>query len=254
LKRLYIAAGAIILGFILSAIVAAQPVQPVLVNGDFEGGFSIREAPEVQVANGWDYAYIAGNDRWCGSPCSRPEAKPEQQIISQGAYAQRWFTTFSRHLWAIHQEIAVEQGQWYEFSCDVQARTSTPPGDLGIFVGINPWAGGVFDRTMIWGKEQVDSNGWIYNRWVRVSVMAQAFGGKIRVAAASNPKWATRENTVYVDNCTLRRMDIGSVTPQPTYTPYPTPEPCPTCTPGGACDYDRIKSDVATVIAEWDRR
>jgi len=114
---------------------------------------------------------------------------------------------------------------------------------LGVFVGINPWGAGVFDRTMVWGKESVGDSGWIYNKWVRVSVTTQAFGDKIRVAVGSNPRWAVRENTAYVDNCTIRKVSIG-----------PTPEPCPTCTPGGTCDYERIKSDVATVIAEWDRR
>ena len=70
MKRLYIVAGIILALFVASAIVAAQPAQPVLVNGDFEAGFSVREAPEVEVANGWDYAYISGDDRWCRSPCS----------------------------------------------------------------------------------------------------------------------------------------------------------------------------------------
>jgi hypothetical protein len=238
----------------LPLFVAGQAHDGVLVNPGFEEGFTVREAPEVEVANGWNYAYISGNDRWCPSPCNRPEAKPEQAIVSQGAYSQRWFSTFSRHLWAIFQSVSVEPGEWYSFSCDVQARTSIPPGDLGIFVGINPWNGGPFDRTTVWGKESVGDSGWIYNRWVRVSVMAQAYGNRINVIAASNPRWATRENTVYVDNCSISRVagPTGPTpTPAPTWTPYPTPAPCPTCAPGtGGCDYARIRSDVATVVAE----
>ena len=54
------------------------------------------------------------------------------------------------------------------------------------------------------------------------------------------------------DDARLVRVDVANPTPEPlpTYTPYPTLEPCPTCVPGsGACDYARIKADVATVVA-----
>ena len=238
----------------LPLLVAGQAHDGVLVNPGFEEGFTVREAPEVEVAIGWDYAYLSGDDRQCRHPCYRPEAKPERIIVSQGSASQRWFSTFARHFWVLHQgDIRVPSGAWVEFSCDVQARTSTPPGDLGIFVGIQPWNGNVFDRTMVWGKEQVGSSGWIYNEWVRVSVTAQAYGDKVRVAIGSNPRWAVRENTAYVDNCELRIIS-GPVapTPAPTWTPYPTVTPCPTCAPngGGGCDYARIRSDVATVVAE----
>jgi len=250
LKRLYIAAGAIILGFILSAIVAAQPAQSVLVNGDFEQGCTNRDgAPEVCIAVGWDYAWLP-TDRWCPSPCKRPEFTIEKIIIYDGEMAQRWFATFASSFGVIHQSVAVEAGQWYEFACQVYV-ISEPDGQNAAFVGINPWNSGVFDRTMLWGQQQPWGQ---YRQWHRVSVTAQAWGDKVRVAVGSNNNWATKNNAVYVDNCTIRRVDVGSVTPQPTYTPYPTPELCPTCTPGDECDYERIKSDVATVIAEWDRR
>jgi hypothetical protein len=100
---------------------------------------------------------------------------------------------------------------------------------------------------MVWGKEQVGESGWIYNEWVRVSVTAQAFGDKIRVAVGSNPRWAVRENTAYVDNCTIRRVSIGDVTPQPT-VPCPTPQPCPTCPANGECSCASVE-DVATIVA-----
>lgn len=244
-RRIFFVAAIILVAFVLSAVAAAQPTQPHIVNSDFEQGFTVRESPEVEVAVGWDYTYIQGDDRWCRPPCSRPEAKPEQSIVSQGSHSQRWFTTFSRHLWAIHQgDILVEPESWWEFSCDVQAKTSDPPGDLGVFVGIQPWNGNVWDRSMVWGKEQVGKSGWIYDEWVRVSVTAQAYGDKIRVAIGSNPRWAVKENTAYVDNCALRKVNIENVTPQPTSTQCPTPEPCPTCVPGGGCDCSAIREII----------
>jgi len=118
---------------------------------------------------------------------------------------------------------------------------SEPDGQNAAFVGINPWNSGVFDRTMLWGQQQPWGQ---YRQWHRVSVTAQAWGDKMRVAIGSNNNWATKNNAVYVDNCTIRRVDLGSVTPQPTYTPYPTPEPCPTCIPGETCDYGVIRGIV----------
>ena len=87
---------AVVAALALSAAVAAQPGEPHLVNPNFEAGFTVREAAEVEVADGWDYAYLSGNDRQCRAPCYRPEFKPEREIVAQGQYSQRWFSTFSR--------------------------------------------------------------------------------------------------------------------------------------------------------------
>jgi len=233
----------------LPMLVAGQAHDGVLVNPGFEEGFTVREASEVEVAIGWEYSYLSGDDRQCRQPCHRPEFKSEQQIVSQGKYSQRWFTTFSRQFAAIHQQIDVQAGQWYEFSCDVYA-ISEPDGQQAVFAGANPWGSGVFDRTMVWGQQQPWAS---YRKWNRVSVTFQAWGNRVRVAVGSNNNYATKNNAAYIDNCVIRRVDIGAQpTPAPTWTPYPTPLPCPTCAPngGGECDYGRIRSDVATVVAE----
>ena len=133
-------------------------------------------------------------------------------------------------------------GQWYEFFCDVQA-LSDPPGDLGVFVGINPWNDGIFHRTMVWGREQVGDSGWIYGEFVRVTVTAQAYTDHIRVAVASNPKWAVRDQTVYVDACSIR--GVGGPPVELTPTTAPTTPPV-----GGAIDYDEIERRVRKVINE----
>jgi hypothetical protein len=212
---------------------------PVLVNPGFEGNFTFRGAPEVEVAVGWDPAWIQGDDRQCRAPCYRPEYKPERTIKVQGETSQRWFTTFARQFAAIYQRVDVEPGQWYEFSCDVYA-ISEPNGQMGAFVGINPWGGDAFHRTMIWGQEQVaPGGGWVYRQWTRVSVTAQAWSDRITVACGGNNSFATHNNAVYWYNCSIRRVDDKAPstgqTPLPTYTPYPTYTPQPTWTPPAPC-------------------
>jgi len=65
---------------VASALTIAQAPGPLLVNADFEQGFTQRDnAPEVYVAVGWDYAALP-TDRWCPSPCKRPEFKGESSI------------------------------------------------------------------------------------------------------------------------------------------------------------------------------
>jgi len=235
-----------ILAFLLVAsgsTAVGQAAELHLVNPDFEGEFTQREAPEVRVASGWDYSYL-NSDRECPSPCSRPEFTPETTIVVQG-HSQRWFSTYAHQFAAIHQLVDVEAGQYYKFSCSVYA-ISEPMGQMGAFVGINPWHNGPFHRTMVWGKEQVGEKGWIYREWTRVSVTAQAYSDRILVAMGGNNAYATKNNAVYWDNCTIEQVSGGTQptpTPYPTYTPYPTPTPgdCPTVVPGEGCDYDTIR-------------
>lgn len=223
--------------------VVSAPSDPALVNGNFEGDFTPRGAGEVVVAVGWDPAWLEGDDRECRAPCYRPEYKPELQgSICRTGKCQRWFTTDARQYATIYQRVAAQQGQWYEFSCDVYNISETD-GRMEVFVGINPWGADVRHRTMIWGQGYV----YPYRSWTRLSVTAQAWGNQIAVAIGGNNDWATRNNSVYVDNCAIRAVAAPSgptPTPYPTYTPYPTPAPCPTCAPGGECDYGAIRSIV----------
>ena len=222
---------------------------PVLVNPSFEDGFSVRESQEVEVANGWDYSYMSGDDRWCRAPCFRPEMKHETEIVVSGT-SQRWFTTFARHYTSIHQSIAAEPGRWYRFSCQAYA-ISEPDGQLAVRVGANPWNAGPFDSTMIWGQQQPWGQ---YREWHELEVVFQAWGDRVRVAAGSVPNYPVKNNAAYIDNCRIEQVEIGGEcpacpTPQPTQTPVPTPEPCPTCVPGsGTCNYDLIRDIVREEI------
>jgi len=238
-----------ILALVLALPFVLSAAAPPLVNPSFEGGFSVREAQEVEVANGWDYSYMSGDDRWCRAPCYRPEYKPES-IIAVSGTAQRWFVTFARQFGTIHQLVDVDADQWYTFSCQVYV-ISEPDGQNAAFVGINPWGAGVYDRTMIWGEQQPWGS---YRKWHTLSVTAQAYGGRIRVAVGSNNNYPTKNNAVYVDDCTLTQAGgpaQPTPTPYPTYTPRPTPviTPCPTCVPGGeGCDYDEIGNVLERVL------
>ena len=51
---------------------------------------------------------------------------------------------------------------------------------------------------MIWGHETQTTL-----RWITLSVTAQAFGGRVRVALGANNEWATQNNTVWWDDCEL---------------------------------------------------
>ena len=226
---------------ILLLAVQGHAQAPVLVNGDFEGAFTPRGAGEVVVAEGWDPAWVQGDGRQCRAPCYRPEYQPETEIVEQGK-SQRWFTTFARQFAAIYQRVNVRQGQWYEFSCAVY-NISEPDGRMEVFVGINPWGGDPFHRTIIWGQGYVKP----YREWARVSVMAQAWGDTITVAAGANNSFATKNNAAYWDNCTIQH--VGGPVPSPTWmpTPFPTTTPCPTCAPGGSCP---TIQEIATVVAD----
>jgi len=206
---------------------------PVLQNANFDGGFTVREAQEVEVATGWDYSYMSGDDRWCRAPCYRPEFKPEQQIVVSGK-SQRWFTTFARHYAAIHQTVNVEAGAWYRFSCQAYA-ISEPDGQLAVRVGANPWNAGVFDSTMIWGQQQPWAS---YRQWHQVEVVFQAWSDRVRVAVGSVPNYPVKNNAAYVDNCALERVEVGGECPEC--------EDCQQC--GEGCDIETVKAALREVL------
>jgi len=210
----------------------------------------VREAQEVEVANGWEYSYMSGDDRWCRAPCYRPEYKPETTIAVEGT-SQRWFATFARQFGTIHQLVDVNADQWYTFSCEVYA-ISEPDGQLAVFVGANPWGAGVFDRTMVWGEQQPWGS---YREWNTLSVTFRAYGGRVRVAVGANNNYPTKNNALYVDNCTLLPVEQGGECPECPDCPEcpecpecpPCPGDCPPCP--GAFDWVTLARIVREVVA-----
>jgi len=213
---------------------------PGLVNADFEQGFTMRGAPEVEVATGWEVSYLEGDHPFCRHPCHRPEYKPEaqQRYRTNGEFSQRWFSTFARQFGVIWQRVQVEPGQWYRFSCDAYV-ISDPPGGHAAMVGIQPWGAGVFSRQMVWGAELQQRD-----TWQRVEVTAQAWSSTIVVALGANNAWPTKNNTSYWDGCTIERVEIGDC------PDCPDCEDCPDCPPcsGEGCDLETVKAALLDVL------
>jgi hypothetical protein len=104
--------------------------------------------------------------------------------------------------------------------------SKSPTGKYSALVGINPWGDcRATYRTTVWGKEALQE----YDRWVRVSVTAQAWSDAICVFTRGTAEWAVKHNDSYWD--TLTFAEVAGPEPAPTYTPYPTytPQPAPTC-------------------------
>jgi len=220
---------------------------PALLNPSFEDGFTVREASELEGAREWTLLFLQGDHPLCRAPCHRPEYKPvnradhdQAQYVTDGQFSQRFFSTHARMFGTLTQRVEVEPRAWYEFSCDMKAKQDRPGGPA-IFVGLNPWGGGVWDRQTVWGEET-----GVPDEWHRMTVRAQAWGGMATVIIASNPKWPT-SHTVYVDNCTIREIP-GPGEDCNCPGPGDCPE-CPECPVGGqGVDYGRIREIVGQEV------
>lgn len=198
----------------------------MLQNPSFEQGW-YNQTPDgiLVLPEGWAAEYQEGDH-----PYKRPEIKPNQEFTTDGSYSIRAFPpAHSRGFYGIYQDVEVEQGKWYRFSADVRS-VSDPPGKLGVFVGIQPWGGSIFHRQMIWGEELVNSQ-----EWTRIECIAQAFGGRIRVAMGADNEFATRNNTTFWDSAALELWECDGGT-----EPGPDPEP----EPGEDVDYNLIRQIV----------
>ena len=196
----------------------------VLVNPSFEEGWHEQGASQLVIPDGWTVEYWEG-----GNPWFRPEIKPNEEFATNGKFSIRAFAPeHSRTRFGIWQEVPATPGQWYKFSADVRLE-SKPDGRLAGYVGIQPWGDSVFKRQMVWGKETQEQV-----EWARVEVIAQAFGGKIRVALGATNDYATRNNTTWWDNAKLELWECST-----------EPEPPDPPVPGDPVDYTRIENIVA---------
>lgn len=235
-----------------------QATTNLLINGDFEDGFREWQAiGELKIAEGWAPWFVENQTAPSGQWHRRPEYKPEQIGIGsgrvyQGQFSTKQFTTFSPHNGGIYQRIPAEKDAWYTCKGYVYIWSSNEndpdhsikPGRYRAMLGINGWGdtGGTSDTT-VWGKEIVDD----YDRWIELSVTAQAWSDHITIFTRGNPWFGVKHNDSYWDAMQCEKV---SVTAQPTYTPYPTPEPCATSQPRD-CDcpsLDEIRQAVREEI------
>ena len=267
-----ILAGVTLALFVITGLVggarqlSAQDVPPRLVNGGFEGNV-IEHSQRVIVAEGWTPIYwdrepmIGG-----GSPgrSAQPEYKPltvdvDPYRVRSGEQSQCWFWFYTHGDAAIWQRVRVPAG-YYRVDVWAQAWVSdrddnphSSNGEMYISLGIDPEGrdphGWPWETSVVWSPFSLVWN--TYEQYGSRLVYVPK-DGWITVYIRSWKKWSEKHGDVYLDDARLVRVDVANPTPEPlpTYTPYPTLEPCPTCVPGsGACDYARIKADVATVVA-----
>ncbi len=202
----------------------------LLLNPSFEGEW-YEQTPDgiLVLPEHWRAEY-----REHDNPYKRPEIKPNQEFTTHGQWSIRAFPPeHSRGFYGIYQEVESQPGQWYKFSADVRLE-SKPSGRLAAFAGIQPWGASIFARQMVWGEETQEQL-----EWKRVEVIAQAFGGKIRVAMGAENEFASRNNTTWWDNAKLELWECNGTDPEP-----PDPEP-----PTGECklDWERMAKLVEAV-------
>lgn len=234
-------------------VTTSQAIETTLTNEGFETGFYLYNGiGELTVANNWIPWFQENKNSPGGAQYHRPEFKPEQVGVGKsrvhtGTYAQKMFTTYSPHDGGLWQRVQATPGQWYRLTAWVyvwssgedNADVSKSPGRYRAMVGINPWGDWAGADTTIWGQEIVD----VYDRWVQVSVTAQAWGGTISVLTRGNPWYGAKHNDLYTDDLTLVPVDMGTVCPTP--TPCPTPSPDNTCICNCTIDYDKIEELIS---------
>ena len=243
----------------------------LLVNPNFEDGFTQREDGAVRVAVGWQpwYRYDPGVEHQ-----RRPEWSPEYLWLPSirvlhGDYGQKVFNSWAVHDAGIYQKVhAVPVGARLEFSIWVQVWTSEcddiclspldpkqgcrglTHGDYAVGVGIDPTGAAPVGRnlplptTIVWSDIKAPA----YDRWVRLSVQAVAQSSTVTVFTRSRPGIAVKHNDSYWDTADLRvvtdampptsgETTLRPVTParatppQPAATPTPATSPTPTATP-----------------------
>lgn len=225
----------------------------LLVNPDFEDGFSTHGAPELKLANGWEPWWVQGTEVLYNA---RPEWKGEwiwspSIRVMQGDYAQKFFTGFKTHTAGFYQRVAVPQGATLEFStwvqvwssdCDVVCISPLEPcrsgsnnshGNYHLSVGIDPFGnvpsedGAGAPSTVGWSPERIE-----YDDWVQLRVTAQAQADHVTVYTRGRPEWPVKHNDSYWDAASLRVVGDETETPTPTatQTTIPTLTLTPTAT------------------------
>jgi len=186
----------------------------MILNGDFEEGFTEREAGELKVAVGWE--------PWWDERDTRPEFKdaaPFANRIHTGAHAQQLFTKFATHTGGVYQIIyGTTPGSTLYFSAWVQAWSQMSDGSLGRYrmkIGIDPY--GLVDpesHDVVWSN---DGNAvQPYDKYQKLEVETLAKSDRCTVFVWGQAEWRVPDNNAYVDNAQF--SVIGEPVPQPGLT------------------------------------
>jgi hypothetical protein len=246
---------------------AALSQSQLLRNPSFEGPTSDRFDPceqrvagELRTPDGWDPYFR------CKSPNDPPYTNHRPEFgtiraadfayrVRSGGEALKYFNFFARSESAgVSQRVAVQPGQWLQFSLWVQLWTSAC--DASQLPGNNPsslyWPGDLEARVCIdtdGGELDFDA-GTVCSDWTRerawdtyaqLKVAAQAKSSEVTVALNTRAAHPVKHNDVYADDAALVSIDAPPTAPTGTrrlfapavylesYSPQPVPEPIASC-------------------------
>lgn len=225
-----------------------QEAEPLLVNGNFEGGtthdtiyWTLHGGPfyaqfsEIEGPEGWTIWWregflCAGTDDW---RTGRPEVKvisgPDQARIHSGHKATQFFTYWRCHEGGLLQQVSVEPGHYYQFSIHAHAwfsrcshRPHDPPYDTDcktpidwaqdwLSVGIDPTGGlDPMASAVEWGKMQEIYG--VYGGALETG-RVRAQGGTLTVFVKSEASHPLKHADFYIDDALLRDVTYRALLP-----------------------------------------
>lgn len=227
----------ILMFFLISSLLSVGLVgaqdDNLLINPGFESPFEVRPgSPDRNVATGWEPWHVppaAGSSSAENQQPEYEEVAPDSARIRSGDNAQLYFTFFATHTGGVYQEVSgITPGSELRFSVFAYVWSSTfedvnqseQPGDVVVFVGIDPDGG--TDGTssdIIWSPPAPDQ----YDAYREYSVIAEAEAETVTVFIRSIVGFAVQNNNIYLDDATLTTTNpVATATEQATNTDVPT--------------------------------
>ncbi|GAB4510562.1 MAG: hypothetical protein OHK0046_07640 [Anaerolineae bacterium] len=213
----------------------------LLTNPGFEAPFVDKtiqgEAPRA-VANGWEPWHVPPASGSSSAENQQPEyfeTAPDSTRIRSGQNAQGYFTFFATHTGGVYQRVTgVTPGTelrfsvyaWVWSSSFEDVNQSEDPGDVIVYVGIDPTGG--TDGTssnIVWSPPAPDQ----YDAYREYSVIATASSNAVTVFVRSVVDFPVQNNFIYLDDAVLAATTSAQPTPtetqvvqQPSATPTVT--------------------------------
>lgn len=216
-----------------TGLVVAQD-ENLLVNPGFDGSF--REvSPDRTVAANWQpwNVPLSNNSPSYEQVPTYQEAVPDTDRIRTGSNAQQISTNFYfTYSAGIYQQVSgITSGTELRFSIYAwiwssaldDREISENPGDLLVYVGIDPTGGtsGTSD-DIVWSPAAPGQ----YDAYRQYAVIAEAESDTVTVFVWAEADFPTRNNFVYLDDAVLEITPDSQ--PQPTDEPVATNTPAPT--------------------------